>query len=170
MVCAIWIEGYLLSVWRNTVFKLIFEEMINRQLSFESCYWSRASIKESILFCTLNCFPQKKNCKISFSYLWNKDILVPFFSECSNHSIKKAKVQINFLTNSDNGQNCWALLEVLKEALSMNKMVQTVDLHYIDFLSVNHVEIRCYILHDFSFSSSKLHNSGNLDTCKSSPC
>jgi hypothetical protein len=49
--------------------------------------------------------------------LRRKDIFAPVNT---NTSVQTPKVQIDFLTNSDDGQPHSRLLEILSEALSMN--------------------------------------------------
>jgi hypothetical protein len=58
-----------------------------------------------------------------------------FFLGDSNLSVLKPKVQIDFLTNSNHGQDL--LLKILNKVQSLHKVVQSVNQHPIDFLSLN---------------------------------
>jgi hypothetical protein len=80
---------------------------------------------------------------------YRTQVFLCFFVEDSTFYYGNQKVQIDFLTNSDHRQDCSGLVEKENEALSVNKMIQTVYQHLIDILSVNHVELRHYILHHF---------------------
>jgi hypothetical protein len=69
--------------------------------------------------------------------------------EYSNISIRNTRLPIDFLINSDYKRENSGLLEILNEAVPMNKVAQKGNQHQVDFLSVQYVEIRNYNLHYF---------------------